>query len=149
MSDQRVPVLLYDGTCSLCNGFVRLLLRIDRGGRIRFAPLQSAPAQDFLKRAGLPTADFDSLVFVPDWDRREPGAPLLRTDGALAALAEVGGAWRALTWLRIVPAFVRDAAYRLIARTRYALFGEYKPRPLPNPDWERRFIGRQTEIDRP
>jgi len=149
MSDQRVPVLLYDGTCSLCNGFVRLLLRIDRRGRLRFAPLQSAPAQDYLKRAGLPTADFDSLVFVPDWDLRDPGARLLRTDGALAALAETGGSWRAVTWLRIIPAGVRDAAYKLVARTRYALFGEYKPRPLPNPDWERRFIARQSEIDPP
>jgi predicted DCC family thiol-disulfide oxidoreductase YuxK len=142
MTDQRTPVLLYDGTCGLCNGVVRLLLRMDKAGRLRFAPLQSAPAQDYLRSEGLPTADFDSLVFVPDWERRAPGARLLRTDGAIAAFAEAGGAGRAVAWLRFVPRVVRDAAYRLVSRTRYALFGEYKPRPLPNPEWERRFMAR-------
>jgi predicted DCC family thiol-disulfide oxidoreductase YuxK len=142
MTDQRTPVLLYDGTCGLCNGVVRLLLRIDRKGRLRFAPLQSSPAQDYLRSEGLPTADFDSLVLVPDWERRVPGARLLRTDGAMAAFAEAGGAGRALAWLRFVPAVVRDAAYRLVSKSRFAIFGEYKPRALPNPEWEGRFIAR-------
>ena len=127
MTDQRTPVLLYDGTCGLCNGVVRLLLRIDRKGRLRFAPLQSSPAQDYLRSEGLPTADFDSLVFVV-------------LDACAAA--EAGGAGRALAWLRFVPAVVRDAAYRLVSKSRFAIFGEYKPRALPNPEWEGRFIAR-------
>ena len=142
MTDSRAPVLLYDGTCALCNGFVRMLLRIDSRARMRFAPLQSAPAQEFLRAAGLPTESFESLVFVPDWNNRAAAAPLLRTDGALAAFREIGGAWRAVAWLRVLPAFVRDPAYRIVARTRHALFGEYRPRPLGRPDWERRFIAR-------
>lgn len=142
MTDQRIPVLLYDGTCALCNGFVRLLLRADAGARLRYAPLQSPPAQEYLRAEGLPTRDFDSLVFVPDWNRRAPAAPLLRTDGALAAFAQIGGMWRALAWLRVIPAFIRDPAYRLVARTRHALFGDYRPRPLADPRWEKRFIAR-------
>lgn len=136
------PVLLYDGECGLCNRLVRLLLRSDKLGRLRYAPLQSEPAQNFLRAQGLPTGDFDSIVFVPDWANQQPGLYLRRTDGALAAAAVVGGGWRLVSWLRILPAWLRDPFYKLIARTRYAVFGKYRPSPLPNPEWEKRFLAR-------
>jgi predicted DCC family thiol-disulfide oxidoreductase YuxK len=139
----RRPVLLYDGECGLCNRVVRRLLAADRDGRLHYAPLQSAPAQEFLRRHGLPAENPDSLVFVPDWDDPAFGAPRLRTDGALAACAVAGGSWwRVLGWTRFVPAVVRDGAYKLVARFRYALFGKYRPAPLPDPAWERRFLAR-------
>lgn len=134
------PVLLYDGECGLCNCIVRLLLRTDKAGRLRFAPLQGGPAQAYLQAKGLPTKDFDSLVFVPDWAAPERGTPLLRTDGALAAAAELGGVWRLVAWLRVLPAWMRDPFYKLVARTRYALFGQYQPSPLPDPSWAERFL---------
>jgi predicted DCC family thiol-disulfide oxidoreductase YuxK len=142
MTDPRLPVLLYDGECGLCNGVVLFMLRRDAGGRLHFAPLQSAPAQAYLKGQGLPTADFGSLVFVPDWRDPKPGGALLRTDGALAAFAELDGAWRRVSWLRLVPRGIRDAVYRLISKTRYALFGQYQPGPLADPSWESRFLAR-------
>jgi predicted DCC family thiol-disulfide oxidoreductase YuxK len=134
------PVLLYDGDCGLCNRLVRLLLRSDRAGRLHYAPLQGAAAQGYLRAQGLPTEDFDSLVFIPDWEKPAQGAYLLRTDGALAAAAVVGGGWRMITWLRVLPGGLRDFGYRLVARFRYALFGQYRPTPLPDPTWERRFL---------
>lgn len=140
MIDLSVPVLLYDGTCALCNGIVRGILRIDTGAKIHFAPLQSPTAQEFLRSAGLPTDSFDSLVFVPDWARRSDGKWLLRTDGVLAVFTELGGAWRAVGWLRVLPRSLRDALYRLVAKTRYAVFGSYRPRPLSNPMWRERFL---------
>ena len=118
------PVLLYDGTCGLCNRVVRLLLRTDQAGRLSYVPLQSAPAQEYLLRQGLPTEDFDSLVFVPDWD----------------AAAVVGGPWRLVTWTSILPAGLRDFFYRLVARSRYALFGEYRGKPLAESEWSGRFL---------
>jgi len=134
------PVLLYDGDCGLCNRLVRLLLRSDRAGRLHYAPLQGAAAQGYLRAQGLPTEDFDSLVFIPDWEKPVQGAYLLRTDGALAAAAVVGGGWRMITWLRVLPGGLRDFGYRLVARFRYALFGQYRPTPLPDPTWARRFL---------
>ena len=138
----RQPVLLYDGECGLCNRLVRLLLRSDTTGRLYFAPLQSEPAQNYLRAQGLPTQDFDSLVFVPDWNDPQVGAAQLRTTGALSAAAEVGGIWRMIAWLRILPAWLRDPFYKLIARARYVLFGKYRPSPLPKPEWEKRFLAR-------
>jgi predicted DCC family thiol-disulfide oxidoreductase YuxK len=142
MADTRVPVLLYDGECSLCNAVVRFMLRHDRRGRLHFAPLQSAPGQAYLRLQGLPLEDLSSLVFVPDWENQARGAQLMRTTGALAAFAELDGPWRHVSCLRVVPAFLRDPVYKLVARTRYAIFGKYKPRPLEDPAWEKRFLAK-------
>ncbi len=134
------PVLLYDGDCGLCNWIVRRLLAADRAGRLHYAPLQGEPAQRYLRARGLPTADFDSLVFVPDWNQPGAHAPLLKTEGALAAARVAGGGWRRVAWVRIVPRALRDLGYKGVARSRYALFGKYRPRPLENPEWAKRFL---------
>lgn len=118
-----LPVLLFDGECGLCQACVRFLIRIDEHERLRFAPLQGSQAQAYLRAQGLPTRDFDSLVFVPDWSDRRVGAYRLRTDGALAACAVVGGVGREIANLRALPSWLRDALYRVVARSRYALFG--------------------------
>ena len=134
------PVLLFDGECGLCNRCVRLLLRLDRAARLRYAPLQSPAAQAYLKAQGLPTEDFDSLVFVPDWANAAE-VPLRRTDGVLAALRLCPGTGRALAAvLGIFPATWRDAGYKLIARWRYRIWGEWRPRPLARPEWAERFL---------
>jgi predicted DCC family thiol-disulfide oxidoreductase YuxK len=136
------PVLVYDGTCGLCNHAVRLLLRMDRRGVLRFAPLQGAPAQAWLRAHGLPTDNFDSMVLVRDWNGEKGvgGGYSLRTDTLVAALEACGGAGHALAWIRFIPRALRDGCYRLVARLRFRLFGEWKPRPLPRPEWASRFI---------
>jgi predicted DCC family thiol-disulfide oxidoreductase YuxK len=117
------------------------LLRIDRGGRLRFSPLQGPAAQGFLRANGLPTEDFDSLVFVPAWGRREGKSFLLRTDGVIAALRAVGGPARILAGvLAVFPSGWRDAGYRLVARSRYRIFGRWQARPLARPEWGARFL---------
>jgi len=136
------PVLLFDGTCGLCNRCVRLLLRFDRQDRMNFAPLQSALAQDFLRQHGLPTEDFDSLIFVPDWSARDRTDFLSRTSGVVAALRVCGGwAGAAGGLLGIIPTSWRDTGYKVIARWRYRIWGEWKPRPLAKPEWAARFLG--------
>lgn len=136
------PVLLFDGTCGLCNRCVRLLLRLDRHGRLRYAPLQSDSAQAYLRSQGLPTDDFDSLIFVPDWSHPERDDFLIRTNGVVAALKVCGGFAKAIgAVLGVIPTSWRDAGYKLIARWRYRIWGEWQACPLPKPEWTRRFIG--------
>lgn len=137
-----VPVLFFDGECGLCNRLVRLLLRLDARGRLRFAPLQGPTAQAYLRAHDLPTVDFDTLIFVPDWNRRERPEFLVRTAGAIAALRATGdGLARALAGLlTLFPAAWRDFGYRVVGRWRYRIFGPWRPRPLPRAEWASRFL---------
>ena len=139
--EQRQPLLFFDGECGLCNRIVRLMLRLDRKGRLRYAPLQGPSAQSYLRMHGLPTVDFDTIVFVPDWSRRERPDYLLRTAGIIGALRTIGGFARVLAaMLLIFPARLRDAGYRFVGHWRYRLFGPWKPRPLPRVEWATRFL---------
>lgn len=132
------PVLLFDGECGLCNRVVRLLLRLDRRGLLRFAPLQGPTAQAYLRARGLPTEDFSTLVFVPDWPKGA-AEPLLRTDGVIAALRAAGRDGLA-TLLTAVPRGLRDTGYTFVARVRYRIFGPWRTCPLPRPEWATRFM---------
>src|ERR1700690_1438116 len=142
-SSRHGPVLLYDGTCALYNRAVLSLLWIDRRAVLRFATLQGAPGQAWLRAHGLATGNFSSMVFVRDWEGGcgGPGDYALRTDGLAAALAACGGIGGVLAWIRFVPRPMRDGAYRLVSRLRFRLFGEWRPRPLPRPELGDRFIG--------
>lgn len=138
-NDVTGPVLLFDGECGLCNRVVRRLLRLDRRGVLRFAPLQGPVAQEFLHAHGLPAQDFSTLVFVPDWARHGQPEFLLRTDGVIAALRACGRNGLA-GLLGLMPRGLRDAGYKFVARTRYKIFGPWKACPLPRPEWVKRFL---------
>lgn len=134
------PVLLFDGACGLCQRVLRVLLWLDRGKRLHFAPLQGEAGQAFLREVDLPTNDFDSLVFVPDWQAPAPRRYLRRTEGALQALRTTGRWGRWLGVLRVLPGAWRDAGYRLVARWRYRLFGAADPGRLRAYPWGGRLL---------
>ncbi|MES2693835.1 MAG: DCC1-like thiol-disulfide oxidoreductase family protein [Verrucomicrobiota bacterium] len=134
-------MLFFDGECGLCNRLVRVLLQLDDEGRLHYAPLQGASAQGYLRSHGLPTKDFDTLIFVPEWRDRARPEYRVRTTGVIGALRAIGGGAR--VWgdvLALVPAPLRDLGYKGVARTRYALFGPWKPLPLPRAEWQARFL---------
>jgi predicted DCC family thiol-disulfide oxidoreductase YuxK len=80
----------------------------------------------------LPARDFSSLVFVPDWTRRDRPDFRLRTAGVIAALRTCGRRGRILAAIfAAFPAGLRDGAYRGVARGRRRIFGPWRGRPLP------------------
>lgn len=132
------PVLLFDGECGLCRRVVERLLRCDRRGVLRFAPLQGSAAQAYLREHGLPSGNFSTLVFVPDW----PGGGaihLLRTDGVIAALRATGRPGLAAL-LATVPRGLRDTGYKLVAQWRHRIFGPGQACPRRPPEWATRFL---------
>lgn len=140
MEDARGAVLLYDGECGLCRALVRWLAQADRRRALRFAPLQGGFAQAALHRCGLPTTDFDSLVFMPEILGTNYS---LRTAGVIAALSSLGGGWRVIArLLAVLPVSWRDAAYRGVARVRYRIFGRvmFRADEPPDPKRAERFL---------
>ena len=116
------PVLLYDGACGLCGRTVRLVLRHDRHGTLRFAPLGGAYARRLGERHP-ELAGADSMVWVEPAGAGVPERVLVRSEAALRVLRYLGGPWRLLLGLRVVPRPLRDAAYDLLARHRHRLAG--------------------------
>jgi len=57
-------VLLFDGVCNLCNGFVQFIVKRDPKAKIQFASLQSAVAKSILRKHQLPTEQLHSVFII-------------------------------------------------------------------------------------
>ncbi len=127
-------VLLFDGVCNLCNGFVNFIIDHDPEGRLKVGALQSAAAAPWLRAAGLDPSHLDSVVLI------EKGRVTRKSTAALRVARMLGGPWALAYALIVVPRPLRDLAYDLVARYRYAWFGQRDTCRLPTPDLQARFL---------
>lgn len=128
-------VMLYDGVCKLCNGWVRFVMAHDRNHCIRLATVQSTEGQALLAWANLSQDDFNTIALISH-DRLS-----IRSDAFFDILSLLPMPWPILGVLRICPKPFRDWFYNRIAANRYRLFGRYERCQLPAPDHPGRFLG--------
>lgn len=118
------PVLLYDGECGFCAESVQLVLRYERRGTVRFAPLQGAFAASV--RARHPEiASIDSMLWVEPAEANSGSSEriFVRSAAALRLVRYLGGVWRVLLLGYLLPARLRDALYDFVARHRHQIAG--------------------------
>ncbi|WP_312236492.1 thiol-disulfide oxidoreductase DCC family protein [Stenotrophomonas sp.] len=127
-------VIVFDGVCALCSRWVRFLLRFDRRRRYRFAAMQGVHGRALLQQHGLDPDDPLSFLLL------EQGRAWTDTDAILQVVAGLGGAWRCVTLLRVLPRAWRDRAYRALARNRYRWFGRHDRCYVPAPGQAARFL---------
>jgi predicted DCC family thiol-disulfide oxidoreductase YuxK len=141
MSDDG-PILLFDGVCNLCNWGVGFILRHERrglsaDGRMRFAPLQSVAASRLLAGAGVSDpASLGETMIVIDTN----GRVLTRSDAAARIARTLRSPWRWAAAARVLPRFVRDRLYGLVARNRYRWFGKRDSCMMPTEALRARFL---------
>ena len=127
------PVILFDGVCNLCSGSVQFILKRDKEKKFLFASLQSNYGQELLKKLGLPADTFNSFMLYQD------GNILTRSTAALQMFQQLKG-WKWVKVFWIVPKFIRDAVYNLVAKNRYSWFGKKNECWLPTAELKARFL---------
>ena len=135
LGDLPRPLYFFDGYCVLCSGFVAFCLARDPDGRLKFASAQSALGERVLKELGLPAGTLDRTILLFDGDQ-----VYVRSAAVLRSLHYLRGAVRWLQPLLLIPAFLRDPLYDLIARNRYRWFGGRPGCFVPTPQTRDRFI---------
>lgn len=111
-------IILYDGVCVLCSGWMRFVLRRDRDAMFRFTPIQSDYGRTLALALNINPDDPDTNALV--WK----GQSYRRSDAAITVLSQLPG-WGWVRGLRAAPRVLRDGVYRLIARTRYRMWGRH------------------------
>lgn len=127
------PVILFDGLCAFCDGSTRLLMRLDRRRRLRFAALQSGAGEMFTSRHGVPDS-IDSIVLI------HKGAARCHSDAAIGIARLLGFPWSLLAAVWIIPKPFRDWCYRFVARHRYKIFGNRETCRVPEPGQRARVL---------
>ncbi len=132
-------LILYDGVCGLCHGFVKFLLKRDKDDQFRFAPLQSEFAQAIVMRHGCDPKVISTVYLVSN---PQSDTESIRTRGkaALYAIDRLGGGWRLLGVLRFLPAFLLNLGYGLVAHFRYRIFGKYDSCTIVDAEQQSKFL---------
>lgn len=128
-------LVVFDGVCVLCSGFARLVLRLDRDDRFRFATAQSPLGEALFRRYDLPTDVYETNLVIID------GVAYQRLDSLVATMWALGWPWRAAKALDILPVGLRDWLYGRIAKNRYVLFGRKDSCEIPSGSLKDRLIG--------
>ena len=126
--------ILFDGVCNLCNGFVRFVIERDSGAHFRFAALSSPAAGRLLADAGVKPPLPDTIILIQD------GAVYYRSDAPLRIARGLRFPWPLAYGLVVVPRFIRDRVYDVIAARRYRWFGRREACMVPTPELQRRFL---------
>jgi predicted DCC family thiol-disulfide oxidoreductase YuxK len=128
------PIILFDGVCNLCNSSVQFVLKHDTKKIFRFASLQSFAGQALLKEYNLSQTAFNSFVLI------KKGKVFLKSTAALMVARQLKGAVKFLYWFIIIPPFIRNAVYNVIAKNRYKWFGKQESCMMPTPELQSRFL---------
>ena len=127
-------LLLFDGECNLCSRLVQFILRHDHNALFRFAALRSGTGRHILHEHGLHAPEFNSIVYLRN------GRLLTRSTAVLHVARDLGGGWSAAYVLLLLPLFLRDAVYNLVARRRYRWFGRSPACMVPAGEYQNRFL---------
>lgn len=127
-------VILFDGVCNLCNGFVQFTIERDKDEYFKFASLQSDAAKEILEPFGLANQSLSTVILV------ENGQHYTKSTAGLMVISRFGGLWSLAKILFIFPKFIRDVVYDFIARNRYKWFGEKESCWIPTPELKKRFL---------
>ena len=131
---ENKAIILFDGVCNFCDSSVQFVLKRDKKGYFNFASLQSEIGQELLEKYKIPKDKFESLVLI------ENDKSYLFSTGALRIARKLNGAWPIFYGFIIIPPFIRNFFYKLIANNRYRLFGKKEECMIPSPEWRSRFL---------
>ncbi len=128
------PIILFDGECILCNRTVDFVLRHDDHKLFRFATIQSDVGSWLARHYGLPSAPMSSVYLI---DR---GQVYSKSQAVIGIARQLQGLRLTHFMLKHVPRFLRDFAYDIIAKHRYAWFGKQPMCRVPTKDDAERFL---------
>lgn len=128
------PIILFDGVCNLCNGFVQFIIIRDKKRYFRFASLQS----DYVTSLNLDEenliSDMNTVILLED------GRIYTKSAAVLRIVRQLRFPYPLAYVFIIIPGFIRDFLYSWISRNRYRWFGKRESCMIPTPDLLDRFV---------
>lgn len=127
-------IILFDGVCNFCNFWVNFIIDRDKNDSFRFAALQSEKGQTLLRKYGLNTNDFDTFILIANEKYYS------KSTAALMIAKKLKSPLRILYAFIILPKFLRNFLYDIVAENRYKIFGKRDVCRVPTPEERNRFL---------
>lgn len=127
------PIILFDGVCNYCNGMVNTIIKYDVKKRIRYSALQSNYTKK-LFNDNKNDKSIDSIVFV------EKNRLYFYSDAVLRICKILPFPFKLLYAFIVIPKFIRDYIYKIIAKNRYKWFGKREQCVIPSKEVKKLFL---------
>jgi predicted DCC family thiol-disulfide oxidoreductase YuxK len=124
--DETRNLIVFDGECIFCSGFIRFVLRHDKIARFNFTMAQSELGQSLYRHYRLSTTDFETNLVISEGQLYE------KLNAFTKVMFELGWPWRSFIILRTLPVPIADWLYDRIAKNRYRIFGRYEKCMVPS-----------------
>ncbi len=129
-----MKIILFDGVCNFCNSSVNFIMARDKRNVFKFAALQSEPGIELQKKFNLDPNDLQSFILIY-------GDKFYRkTTAALRVAKGLGFPYNLAYVFIIIPPFIRNIAYNIIAKYRYKWFGKKESCRIPTPEERAKFL---------
>lgn len=116
MEERRI--VLYDGDCGLCNRVVQFVIANENSkSKLCFAALQSKFATDFFLNQGV-SIQLDTFYFYNGFQLAG------KSKACFQLLKHLHWYWKFLYIGKLLPRFLADALYDVVARNRKKLFDQ-------------------------
>lgn len=125
-------VVFFDGVCNLCNSYVQWLIKRDKKNKLKYASLQSQFAQHHI--TDIKIRQTDSIVFFKNQQF------YTKSTAVIYILQSLGYPYKLSVVLLIVPKFIRNWVYDIVARNRYKWFGKRAACLLPEASLKDKFL---------
>jgi predicted DCC family thiol-disulfide oxidoreductase YuxK len=126
-------IVLFDGVCNFCATSVQFIIRHDKTNSLKFASLQSVLGQELLTKYNM-SKDLEGVVFI------ENNKAYFKSAAAFKIVRYFGGFWQILNIFSVLPLFLTDFGYDIIAKNRYRWFGKKDSCMIPSPEIRSRFL---------
>ena len=129
------PLIVFDGECIFCSGWVKFALRHDKAKRYRFLAAQTPLGEALYRHYGLDTRNYETNIFI------DQGRAYFKSEGSIGMIAGLGFPWSLVKVFRILPRALADRLYEFIARNRLRIAGRSASCFVPTPEVRSRFLG--------
>lgn len=117
MSDESSnKIIIYDGICLLCSRSITFLDKHDKRKRFEYFSYSSSTGKNLLEKFNL---DFTSTQFIVYINKNKC---YTRSRAVLEILKDLGGLWRLIFIFVVIPPFIRNYIYKVIAKNRHTWF---------------------------
>jgi predicted DCC family thiol-disulfide oxidoreductase YuxK len=110
------PLIIYDGACGLCNKTVQIILRANKGARFQFAALDSNSAKMLENNMQTSFVQYKSVVLI------HQNKIFTQSHAVIKIGLLLGFPFSASVILYLIPPFIRNFVYNIIAKNRLRFF---------------------------
>ena len=111
-------IILFDGECTMCNKYILFIAEHDINDNFRFLSIKNKKIIELKKTHAIEPENISSICIIDSNEIKSKSKAVLK----IASMLKFP--YNLLIVFYVIPGFLRDIIYDLVAKNRYRIFGK-------------------------